>query len=103
MVLIGSVSILRGALLVVAQILGGITAAAIVEALFTGGLNVQTSLGGNTTLAQGVLIEMILTAELVFTIIMLAATKHEANFVAPVGIGLALFIAELVGMAKTQL
>lgn len=38
-----------------------------------------------------------LTAGLVFTIFMLAAEKHKGTFLAPVGIGLALFIAELAG------
>jgi aquaporin rerated protein, other eukaryote len=40
---------------------------------------------------------MILTAQLVFTIFMLAAEKHAGTFIAPVGIGLSLFIAELTG------
>ena len=46
-------------------------------------------------------IEMFLTAELVFTIFMLAAEKHKGTFIAPVGIGLALFIAELAGVFYT--
>jgi hypothetical protein len=37
----------------------------------------------------------------VFTIIMLAKEKHRATFIAPVGIGLALFIAELVAVYYT--
>jgi len=40
---------------------------------------------------------MFLTAELVFTIFMLAAEKHRGTFIAPIGIGLSLFIAELTG------
>ena len=40
---------------------------------------------------------MLLTAELIFCIFMLAAEKHKATFLAPIGIGLALFIAELAG------
>lgn len=46
-------------------------------------------------------IEMFLTAELVFTIFMLAAEKHKGTFLAPVGIGLALFVAELAGVFFT--
>ena len=46
---------------------------------------------------EGVVIEMILTAYLVFTIFMLAAEKHTGNFIAPVGIGLSLFTSELTG------
>jgi aquaporin related protein len=52
-------------------------------------------------LVQGVFIEALLTAELVFTIFMLAKEKHRATFIAPVGIGLALFIAEMVGVQFT--
>lgn len=97
MVLIGAINIVRGVLLFFTQIVGGIIAAYIVQALFTGALNVSTTLSDTTTTAQGVIIEMLLTAELCFTIFMLAAEKHAGNFIAPVGIGLALFIAELVG------
>lgn len=44
---------------------------------------------------------MFLTAELVFTIFMLAAEKHVANFIAPIGIGMALFIAQMFGTYYT--
>lgn len=97
MVLIGAITWVRGVLLFITQIIGGIVAAYIVQALFQGKLAVSTTLGGGTTVAQGVVIEMILTAQLVFTIFMLAAEKHTGNFIAPVGIGLSLFVAELTG------
>ena len=97
MCLVGALPYVRGACLLVAQILGGIAAAAIVSALFPGPLNFRTSLGGGTSITQGLFIEMFLTAELVFTIFMLAAEKHKGTFIAPVGIGLSLFIAELTG------
>jgi aquaporin related protein len=44
---------------------------------------------------------MFLTAQLVFTIFMLATEKHEGTFIAPVGIGLSLFTAELMGVFYT--
>lgn len=44
---------------------------------------------------------MFLTAQLVFTIFMLAAEKHKGTFIAPIGIGLSLFIAELSGVYFT--
>jgi aquaporin rerated protein, other eukaryote len=44
---------------------------------------------------------MFLTAQLVFTIFMLAAEKHRSTFIAPIGIGLSLFIAELMGVYYT--
>jgi aquaporin related protein len=37
----------------------------------------------------------------IYKIFLLAKEKHKATFIAPVGIGLALFIAELVGVYYT--
>ncbi|TVY71202.1 Aquaporin-1 [Lachnellula suecica] len=101
MCLVGALPYIRGVFLCIAQILGGITAAAICSALFPGPLTVRTSLAGGTSVVQGLFIEMFLTAELVFTIFMLAAEKHKSTFIAPVGIGLSLFIAELTGVYFT--
>lgn len=66
--------------------------------MFPGPLSVQTKLTGGTSIAQGLFIEMFLTAELVLTVLFLAAEKSKATFIAPVGIGLSLFVAELTGM-----
>jgi aquaporin related protein len=44
---------LRAGLLVLAQILGGITAAALIDALLPGSLYVRTRLGGGINVAQG--------------------------------------------------
>jgi len=88
---------IRGFLIVVSQIAGAISSAGIVSILFPGPLVIRTSLGGGTKAVQGVFIEMFLTAQLVFTIFMLAAEKHKATYIAPIGIGLSLFIAELTG------
>ena len=98
MYLVGALPMVRSVLLIFSQILGGIAAAALVSVLFPGSLNVQTSLGGGTSVVRGLFIEMFLTAELVFTIFMLAAEKHKGTFIAPIGIGLALFVAELSGV-----
>ena len=98
MYLVGAFGWIRGTVVFVAQILGGISAAGAVSGLFPGELSVRTRLGPETSIAQGVFIEMFLTAELVFTILMLAAEKHKATFMAPIGIGLALFVAHLAGI-----
>lgn len=63
--------------------------------------SVATELTNGTSVVRGLFIEMFLTAELVFSIFMLAAEKHRATFLAPVGIGLSLFIAELAGVNFT--
>ncbi|TDZ67874.1 Aquaporin-1 [Colletotrichum trifolii] len=101
MFLVKAIPASRAACLFVAQILGGMLASLIVRFLFPESFNVRTTLGGGATLVQGVFIEAILTAELVFTIFMLAKEKHRATFIAPVGIGLTLFIAEMVGVQFT--
>lgn len=99
--LIGAIKAVRATLCFVAQMLAGICAAAVVEAILPGPLNVSTTLGNNVTPTRGVFLEMFLTSLLVFTIFMLAAEKHKATFLAPIGIGMALFVSELVGVFFT--
>ncbi|KFY12071.1 hypothetical protein V492_04109 [Pseudogymnoascus sp. VKM F-4246] len=99
--LVGGLPAMRALLVLVAQILGGICAAAVVSALFPGPLSVETGLGGGASIVQGLFIEMFLTAQLVFVIIMLAVVKHRSTFLAPVGIGLAFFLTELCGIYYT--
>lgn len=62
---------------------------------------VTTELSGGASAVQGLFIETLLTAQFVFTIIMLAAEKHKGTFLAPIGIGLSLFISELTGVYFT--
>lgn len=97
----GALPWVRGLLLFPVQLLGGMAAAALVSCLFPGPLDVQTTLGHGTSTVQGVFIEMFLTTELVLTILFLAAEKTKATFIAPIGIGLALFVAELTGVSST--
>ena len=88
---------MRAVLVSAAQILGGLAAAGLVSGLFPGPLKVSTSLRPGTSVAQGLFIEMFLTAELVFVIIMLAAERHRSTHMAPVGIGIAFFVTQLTG------
>ncbi|KAI4197945.1 MAG: hypothetical protein LQ350_005599 [Teloschistes chrysophthalmus] len=101
LVLAGGLPPVRGALLLIPQMLGGMVAAGLVSCMFPGPLSVQTKLTGGTSIAQGLFIEMFLTAELVLTVLFLAAEKSKATFIAPVGIGLSLFVAELTGVYYT--
>ncbi|KAL3469797.1 aquaporin-like protein [Aspergillus californicus] len=94
--LVGGLPATRGALLFVAQIAGGI-AAGVVSVLFPGDLSVTTRLGGGASITQGLFIEMFLTAQLVFVVIMLAVVKHKSTFLAPVAIGLTFFVMEIIG------
>ncbi|KAL8872268.1 MAG: hypothetical protein Q9174_002073, partial [Haloplaca sp. 1 TL-2023] len=101
LVLAGGLPPVRGALLLIPQMLGGMVAAGLVGCMFPGPLTVQTKLNNGTSIAQGLFIEMFLTAELVLTVLFLAAEKSKATFIAPVGIGLSLFVAELTGVYYT--
>ncbi|GFZ43569.1 Putative uncharacterized protein [Saitozyma sp. JCM 24511] len=101
MALVGVLTPLRACLLVVVQILGGMTAAAIVQVLTPGPLNVRTTLSPGTSVSRGLFIEMFLTTWLMLAILFLAAEKHKATFIAPVGIGIALFMAEMWGVYYT--
>ncbi|KAI9635217.1 aquaporin-like protein, partial [Dioszegia hungarica] len=101
MVLVGALTPVRGALLTFVQVLGGITGAAIIDAITPGTLNIRTQLSPGTSIAQGLFIEMFLTAFLMLAILLLAAEKNKATFIAPIGIGLALFVAELLGVYYT--
>ncbi|RMZ75169.1 hypothetical protein DV738_g5627, partial [Chaetothyriales sp. CBS 135597] len=101
MMLVGAASIIRGPIMIVAQIAGGIAAAAVVSALFPGPLGVSTTLVEGTSIVRGLFIEMFLTAQLVLTIFMLAGEKHRATCVAPIGIGLSLLLVEMTGIYWT--
>ncbi|RQM07752.1 hypothetical protein DH86_00003030, partial [Scytalidium sp. 3C] len=95
-VLTGLMHPLKGAVIFVTQLLAGITAAAIIDALTPGPLSVANSLGPNVNVAQGLFMEMFLTAELILAIFM-----HRATYLAPLGIGIALFIGHIVGIYFT--
>lgn len=85
------------------QFLGAIAAAGLVSGLLPGSLQAENALASGATTIQGLILETLLTAELVMTIIMLAVEKSRTSFIAPLAIGLALFIAHLIGMSLMQL
>ena len=94
--LIGALTYARVALLCVIQTVATIIAAYIISAMFPAHLNVGTALHPKVTIAQGIMTEMLLTGQLVFTIFMPAAEKHDATFIAPFGILLSMLIAEMI-------
>ena len=91
----------RSVLVGITQVIGGIAASAVVRGIFPGKLTVDTTLSQGTSITQGFLIELFLTFQLLVSIFMLAGEKHAATFMAPIGIGLSLFIAELSGVSTT--
>jgi len=96
--LVGGLGTARTIVVVISQFVAGICAAAVVSALFPGPMTVATTLGGGANKAQGLFIEMFLTAQLVFVIIMVAAEKHKSTYLAPIAIGITFFLCELIGM-----
>ncbi|KAG8422225.1 Aquaporin-1 [Metarhizium acridum] len=101
LMLVGSVKPLRGLLIIPTQLVAAIAAAAVVDGLLPGPLTVANSLSNGTSKVQGVFLEMFLTAQLVLTVYFLAVEKHKATYLAPIGIGIAVFIAHIVGTPTT--
>lgn len=63
---------------------------------------VNVRLGGGCSITRGLFIEMFTTLQLVFAVIMLAAVKHKGTFLAPIGIGIALFIGHMLSKYHTE-
>ncbi|KAJ1555668.1 hypothetical protein HK405_014792 [Cladochytrium tenue] len=101
----------------VAQCAGGIAGCALVSALFDGP-NGKSFKGANTiqsftdpstgasvpacTPVQALFIEAVLTMGLVLTVLFQAVEKHRATFMAPLTIGLYVFIAHLISLPYTN-
>ena len=96
LVLVGAVEPLRALFIVPTQLVAAIAAAAVTDALIPGPLMVANTLGNGTSVVQGFFIEMFLTAQLVLTVYFLAVEKHRGTFLAPIGIGISVFIAHIV-------
>ncbi|EHA47300.1 aquaporin [Pyricularia oryzae 70-15] len=96
--LVGAIPPLRAGFCIVGQIVGGIIAAAAVDGLYPTFLNVETTLGSGVSPAQGVFIEMFLTTQLILVILLLAVEKHRLTYLAPLGIGFALFVTHLAAV-----
>ncbi|KAF7530482.1 hypothetical protein G7054_g9543 [Neopestalotiopsis clavispora] len=92
----------RAAFLIPTQLIASMCAGGVVNAVFPGNIAaVNTHLGPHVNTAQGLFAEMFFTSFLVFVILMLAVEKSRVTFVAPIGIGLALFVAEIPGVYYT--
>jgi aquaporin related protein len=64
-------------------------------------LPVSTTLAPGLSHAQGVFIEMFITAALILSILMLGAEKHIATPFAPVGVGVMIFVTHLFAASYT--
>lgn len=96
MVLIKKVNALKGLFLAAGQILGAVAASIVVKVAFPGEYVIQTKLGHGANAFQGLLIEALLTMQLLLAIFFMAVEKHDSNSIAALVIGFALFVAEYV-------
>lgn len=78
MVMTKTIDYIRGLLLVSAQLTGAILASFLVQVQFPYTYNVRTTLSPSTSVVQGVFIEIILTAQLVFTVFMARVPPKSA-------------------------
>ncbi|KZV91184.1 aquaporin-like protein [Exidia glandulosa HHB12029] len=101
LVILGVIKPFRYILFVIAQLVGGICAAAIVQGLMPGELNVNTVPSPGINRAQALFIEMFVTSFLTLAVLMLAVEKHRSTPFAPVGVGMTLFICELWSIPLT--
>lgn len=84
-----------------AQLLASMCAGGLVQAMFPGGAaSANTVLNPQTSIAQGVFLEMFFTAQLVIVVLMLAKEKSRDTFLAPIGIGLTVFVALIPGRSE---
>ncbi|KAI1281155.1 aquaporin-like protein [Xylaria sp. FL0933] len=100
--LAGRLPWMRTAIFVPAQLLACMCAGAVVKVLFPGDIaSLNTTLAPGVNIAQGLFAEMFFTSYLVFVVLILAVEKSRDTFIAPIGIGLALFVAEIPGVYYT--
>ncbi|ORY34803.1 aquaporin-like protein [Naematelia encephala] len=101
LVLTGVIKPLRFVLVSLAQMVGGIVAAAIVDGLTPGKLQAGVALSNGTSRTQGVFIEMFTTAGLVIAVLMLAAEKSNMTPLAPISLGFTLFAVMMFSVQFT--
>ncbi|KAK1991767.1 MIP family channel protein [Colletotrichum falcatum] len=98
----GQLPWMRSLFLIPAQLLASMCAGGLVEVLFPGNVfQANSLLGTRTSVAQGLFLEMFFTAQLVIVVFMLAVEKSRDTFLAPIGIGLALFMIMIPGTYVT--
>ncbi|KAK9459843.1 aquaporin-like protein [Lipomyces oligophaga] len=99
--LVGAISPIRAVLLMVTQIIAGMAAAGVVDAVTPGPILFSNTLGPDVSRSRGLFIEAFLTAQLCITVLLCAAQKRRSRGMAPLFIGLSLFIDHLVGVYFT--
>lgn len=86
----------RGALMFISQLIAGMAAAGAASGMTPGKIAFANALGGDCSKGRGLMLEAFGTAILCTTVLFLAVEKHRATYIAPLWIGLALFIGHLI-------
>lgn len=96
LVLARAIPPLRGFLMMISQMVAGMAAAGAASAMTPGPIAFTNGLGGGCSKSRGLFLEMFGTAILCTTVLFMAVEKHKATNMAPLVIGLALFIGHLI-------
>jgi len=96
--LTGNISLRRGLMYWVAQFAGACAGTGALHLVTPGKILANNDLGAGVSVAQGLFLEMLLTTTLCLTVFFAAVEQHQANFLAPVAIGLDVFMCHLLGV-----
>lgn len=93
--LVGAIPFTRCCFMWVAQIVAGLAAAGTASALTPGPVLFANAKGGGANIGQALFIEVFGTVMLCMTVVMCAVPKRQFTYMAPLAIGVALFVAHL--------
>ncbi|RLV90935.1 Aquaporin-1 [Spathaspora sp. JA1] len=96
LVLGGAVGPIRGLVMFVAQMIGGMAAAGAASAMTPGEVLFANGLGGGASRTRGLFLEAFGTAILCLSVLFLAVEKSKVTFLAPFVIGVALLLGHLI-------
>ncbi|KAI5950724.1 AQY1 [Candida jiufengensis] len=96
LILAQAVPPIRGVIMMIAQMIAGMAAAGAASAMTPGEIAFTNGLGGDASRSRGVFLEAFGTFILCFTVLMMAVEKSRATFMAPLVIGISLFLGHLV-------
>ncbi|CAN6619922.1 aquaporin-2 [Trichomonascus vanleenenianus] len=100
--LVRAITPVRAALLMFTQMVAGMAAAGAASALTPGPIKFNNALTPGVSRSRGLFLEMFGTAILSMAVVMMAVEKHRATYIAPLVIGIALFIGHLFCVPLTS-
>lgn len=101
LLLVRAIGPVRACVIWLAQMVAGMAAAGAVSAMTPGPIAFANALGGGASRTQGLFIEMFGTGILCMAVLFMAVEKHRGTFMAPMVIGISLFIGHLFAVYYT--